>query len=420
MTLIRNITYYTIVLFCIITNTGCKNSIPMQNLGIDDTYYIYRMQKLGLYPAYYGAKYRWSVRTSDGKDSIVSENRSYVFIAENEGLYNLTFEIIDKNTPYKHSFTVNVLHEDIEYSPYISKVYEYKPAPGQFINTMPQYEEGDTEADILKKAEESISGTNNIMVSLGSYGGYITFGFDHTVMNRRGEMDFLIEGNSFYSDIPSYGDKKGGSSEPGIVMVSLDENLNGIPDDKWYELAGSEYYKPTTIKNYSITYQRPSNNRKPVPDITGVLSDTEYIPWTDNKGNNGFVAKNIYHSQDYYPKWIKNESLTFNGTLLPPNGKDESGFGSYFVLYSYDWGYADNHPNDKKDLISFNIEWAVDEKGNPVHLPGIDFVKVYTGVNQYCGWLGETSTEISHARDLHIFNGMFPDPLKQENHLLTK
>ena len=121
----------------------------------------------------------------------------------------------------------------------------------------------------------------------------------------------------------------------------------------------------------------------------------------------------IYHTQDYYPKWIDEDELTFSGTLLPDNGKDESGFGSYFVLYSFDWGYADNHPNEKKDLISFNIEWAVDSEGNPVHLPGIDFVRVYTGVNQYCGWLGETSTEISHARDLHIPENSLPDPLSR-------
>jgi hypothetical protein len=37
-----------------------------------------------------------------------------------------------------------------------------------------------------------------------------------------------------------------------------------------------------------------------------------------------------------------------------------------------------------------------------VELAGIHFVKVYTGVNQYCGWLGETSTEIMGAEDFHI------------------
>jgi hypothetical protein len=100
--------------------------------------------------------------------------------------------------------------------------------------------------------------------------------------------------------------------------------------------------------------------------------------------------------------WIDDDELTFTGTLLPQNGVDESGFGSYYVLYSYPWGYADNHPNDSLALNSFDIGWAVDRDGNPVNLPGADFIRVYTGVNQYCGWVGETSTEISRAQDLHI------------------
>ena len=53
-------------------------------------------------------------------------------------------------------------------------------------------------------------------------------------------------------------------------------------------------------------------------------------------------------------------------------------------------------------LNSFDIGWAVDRQGNRVSLPGADFIRVYTGVNQYCGWVGETSTEISRAQDLHI------------------
>ena len=40
-------------------------------------------------------------------------------------------------------------------------------------------------------------------------------------------------------------------------------------------------------------------------------------------------------------------------------------------------------------------------------------------MNQYCGWLGETSTELSCAQDLHIPAGpiMPPDPIKDNlNH----
>ena len=386
---------------------GCSDEIPMVNLGIDDVYYIPRMQKLDLHPALTGEKYEWYV---DGE--LVSKSKDYIFLEYKEGTYNLELKILDPNTPYDFSFTINVLHEEVEYSPYISKVYEYCPAPGQFINEMPRYEEGDTYETILQKAEESISGTNDIMISLGGYGGYVTFGFDHTVINITGEKDFRIWGNAFYELLNP--DQRGGSAEPGIVMVSYDTNCNGLPDDEWYELAGSEYYKAETRHNYTITYRRPDPDRIPEEDDSGFLDDINYIPWSDSDGASGHMAKNTFHNQSYYPLWIKADNISFTGTRLAPNGIDLSGTGRYYVLYAYDWGYVDNHPNEYDELNSFDISWAVDSEGNKVHLPGVDFVRVYTGLNQYCGWLGETSTELSRAQDLHIaLPGIpLPDPLE--------
>lgn len=386
---------------------GCTDEIPMVNLGIDDVYYIARMQKLDLHPALTGEKYEWYV---DGE--LVSKSIDYIFLESKEGTYNLELKILDPNTPYDFSFTVHVLHEEIEYSAYISKVYEYCPAPGQFINEMPRYEEGDTYETILQKAEESISGTNDIMISLGGYGGYVTFGFDHTVINIPGEKDFRIWGNAFYELLNP--DQRGGSAEPGIVMVSYDTNCNGLPDDEWYELAGSEYYKAETRHNYTITYRRPDPDRILEEDDSGFLDDINYIPWSDSDGASGHMAKNTFHNQSYYPLWIKADNISFTGTRLAPNGIDLSGTGRYYVLYAYDWGYVDNHPNEYDELNSFDISWAVDSEGNKVHLPGVDFVRVYTGLNQYCGWLGETSTELSRAQDLHIaLPGIpLPDPLK--------
>ncbi|MFG6385081.1 MAG: cell surface protein [Muribaculaceae bacterium] len=401
-------TYTAIACLCIYAATACTRDVPMVSLGIDDTYYIARMQKLDLKPALTGSEYIWRVN-----NEIVSRQRDYIFLSGKEGRYEVSFEIVDKDTPYKYDFVINVVHEEVEYSPYISKVLEYCPAPGQFVNEMPEYAEGDTYADILRKAEECISGTNDIMISLGGYGGYVTFAFDHTVMNVEGENDFRIWGNAFYE--LTNPDAKGGSAEPGIIMVSYDANCNGLPDDEWYELAGSEYYKPATLHNFSITYRRPDPSQTPVENEDGYLSDIYYIPWTDSEGNTGYIAKNTFHGQSYYPLWVEDDELTFSGSRLMPNGIDISGTGRYYVLYAYDWGYVDNHPNEFEELNSFDIGNAVDKDGKKVHLPGADFIRVYTGLNQYCGWLGETSTEISRARDLHIaLPGVpLPDPVSE-------
>jgi len=368
---------------------------PTVNLGIDDVYYIPRMSKLALKPALTGNEYLWAV---DGVP--VSTEHDYIFLAKDEGSYNVSFDIIDHDTPFHFDFIVEVMHEDVEYSPYISKVYEYCPAPGQFINEMPRYEEGDTYADIITKVEESISGTNDVLISLGAYGGYVTFGFDHTVVNVEGAKDLRIWGNCFYEHTdPSH---PGGSAEPGIVMVSYDTNCNGLPDDTWYELAGSEYHSTGTRHGYTIRYHRPDPGNEAEGDASGNLNDKHYIAWDDSDGGSGYIARNMFHQQDYYPKWVDAATLSFTGSRLASNGVDSNGNGSHYILYSYPWGYVDNHPNDYADLNSFDIGNAVDDNGNPVNLPGADFIRVYTGVNQSCGWLGETSTEISRAQDLHI------------------
>lgn len=361
-------TYTAIACLCIYAATACTRDVPMVSLGIDDTYYIARMQKLDLKPALTGSEYIWRVN-----NEIVSRQRDYIFLSGKEGRYEVSFEIVDKDTPYKYDFVINVVHEEVEYSPYISKVLEYCPAPGQFVNEMPEYAEGDTYADILRKAEECISGTNDIMISLGGYGGYVTFAFDHTVMNVEGENDFRIWGNAFYE--LTNPDAKGGSAEPGIIMVSYDANCNGLPDDEWYELAGSEYYKPATLHNFSITYRRPDPSQTPVENEDGYLSDIYYIPWTDSEGNTGYIAKNTFHGQSYYPLWVEDDELTFSGSRLMPNGIDISGTGRYYVLYAYDWGYVDNHPNEFEELNSFDIGNAVDKDGKKVHLPGADFIR---------------------------------------------
>ena len=383
---------------------ACQTDVPMISLGLRDLYIVPRMQKVGLAPAFTGQGYMWTEVLPDGRDSLVSTEKDFIFIKEKTGTYYMRFEIIDPLHYMKEEITFVVADEQIEYKQHIDKVYEYRPAPGQFVNMMPTYEPEDTPEIMCRKAGECLSLTNASGVSLGAYGGYITFGFDHTVMNLKDKRDFEIYGNSFYA----FGSENGGSNEPGIVMVSFDANLNGVPDDEWYELAGSEYYKQETIHDYELTYFKPNPDKLPTPDKNyAFLSDTTYVRWESNQADHGYVSKNTFHGQSYWPLWIDDNTITFKGTKLADNYYTTSGTSTLYIQRAYDWGYADNHPNSSEDneknkLNSFDIGWAVDKRGNKVHLPGADFIRVYTGVNQYCGWLGETSTEIYGAKSLHV------------------
>ena len=264
-----------------------------------------------------------------------------------------------------------------------SVVFEYTPAPGQFINETKTG--GFTGNEITPEtaaayAEQRMK--SGVFVSLGGFGGYMVVGFDHSIDNT-GSYDFGITGNSFK-----------GSSEPGVVWVMQDENGNGRPDDLWYELKGSETGKETTIQNYSVTYYRPSTAQQPVK-------------WTDSEGNSGEVDYlKAFHQQDYYyPLWIKEDSYTLTGTCLEGRNYDQSGNGTYWVNAEYDWGYTDNfseidrlsnddNANAGANANYFKISNAIDTNGNPVNLDYIDFIKVQTGCNTKSGWLGENSTEV--------------------------
>ena len=137
------------------------------------------------------------------------------------------------------------------------------------------------------------------------------------------------------------------------------------------------YYKPES---------EPENPNEP-----------NYIRWTDNQGQSGYISKNSSHTQTYYPL-LAGDSYTLKGTLMEATINNQSGI---WVTPPYDWGYADNFPNNDT-RTQIDIDWAVDKNGKTVRLESIDFVKVYTGNRAEGGWLGEISTEVSGFTDLNL------------------
>lgn len=259
------------------------------------------------------------------------------------------------------------------------RVLEFLPAPGQFVN---EGYECRTMDEACRYAEERLA--QGAYVSLGGFGGYIIVAFDHHVVNDGG-YNIAITGNSVTN-----------SSEPGIVWVMRDENGNGLADDTWYELRGSEYGKEETWQGYAVTYYRPSDSGQPVR-------------WTDNYGQEGEVDYlKAYHRQDsYYPLWVEADSYTLTGTRLAARNVDVSGKGTSWYNQDFPWGYADNYsPTDMLREGSrdnhFRISDAVGVDGKEANLPYIDFVKIQTAVNAKSGWLGEQSTEVIAVKDYNM------------------
>lgn len=365
------------------------------------------------YPTDEEIAFEWKL---DGEVIASTPNLEYMF--EVGGSYTLTLVATYNGTSFSYEYVVHVTFDEVEDTPegasaYITKVLDFMPAVGQFTNVLPEYEEGDDQEVMNGKVLEAIGNNNGGMISLGGFGGYVVVGFDHTIKNVAGKRDFRVTANAFYANAnPDSNAPVGGSCEPGVIMVAYDANKDGVPNDsEWYEIAGSSHVDPTQeawyqkikdagfdvnlYRDYEITYHKPAGEPASKEEWA------TYISWEDNQGHKGYKVKNQFHKQCYYPLWAKGDKLTFKGTCLPQNAMDESGKGTYFVLYKFLYGYADNETNAKDDS-AIDISWAVNSKGQYVELPGVDFIKIYTGVNQENGWLGECSTEITGVEDLHV------------------
>lgn len=272
---------------------------------------------------------------------------------------------------------------------FASKAFDMLAAPGQFTNTA-------TGGAGTTRPIGSSGGLN----SLGSFGGYVILGFDQPVKNDPQHpygVDFYVWGNSMVTN------EKGVWTEAGAVMVMKDENGNGLPDDTWYELAGSDYWLSSTKRNVAITYYNPGYNNRYT------------VPWTLSDGTAGAVLTNAFHSQSYYPDpyYYENsqrDQVTLTGTMIRSSLDRRN--SSYITFYRCPaFGYCDNKGNVKdpalrsnpyyaddngKSYDGFDISWAVDADGNHVELDQIDFIKVYTAGAVNCGGaVGEWSTEVN-------------------------
>ncbi len=343
--------------------------------------------------------YKWTVNGATAD----CDGSTYRFVTETPGQYSVSVIV---NGQYVAS--VNVICVDAtEESRYrkataassivSTKVFEWCPAPGQFI--------GETQSGGMTGNETTLEAANawaesrlaaNNYVSLGGFGGYIIVGFDHSIPCTDGEYDFSVLGNAFFNAQSG----TGGSNEPGIIYVMQDVNGNGLPDDEWYELRGSNTGVDGTIQDYAVTYYRPSGSGMSVQ-------------WIDNLGIQGTIdyLASFHRQPTYYPAWIVADSYTLRGTRLKAQTTQDSSTGLW-DNWAFGWGYSDNMGSDVLSAtnstdgtgqrVGLKIENAMYADQSPIQLQYIDFIKVQTGVNSKAGWLGEVSTEVVGFQDLSL------------------
>ena len=332
------------------------------------------------------ARFSWDVDGTPQPQATASE---YVFTGSAQGRHTLRLTLETPDTTATQEFVVNVcapagtFRRGFAGDALVNKIYEYMPAPGHQVNGYIIVGDSYPPDCTHEQACDSVLAhmQRRWSVSLGSQGGYLIAGFDHSVRNSGGDYDLSIKGNPF-----SY------QSEPGIVWVSQDDNGDGLPNDQWFELAGSELRTANHRTDYAITYYRPAVRRSATA-------------WCDIDGRTGYVPYMSYWNPNdsYWQPWVEGTARTYFGSQLA----DHSTYsGGYSDIPPYGWGYADNLGSDYVEgpaglMNHVKISAAIDHDGAFVDLEYIDFVKIQTAQIGSTPNLGDISTEVYYIGDYH-------------------
>ena len=233
-----------------------------------------------------------------------------------------------------------------------------------------------------------------LLKSLGNFGGYITYYYENGLVddpNNKYGIDFYVYGNANKDTSTA---TKTSFFEPGQVWVSEDGS-------SWYALAGSAHYEDGVDWNYTVEYRK---------------LDSGKTAWTDSRGNSNegkSYTGNYPSAEKYYlNQSVKSDVITLSGIILPARSGDIAVSGQATDAYPIRWGYADcfanstlgvdvnpylDNSNFDLQTNGFDLEWAVDEEGNPIDVSNREFhyVKIQTASNIWHTSFGEKSTEIT-------------------------
>lgn len=312
-------------------------------------------------------RYEWAIG-----DSILGNRPTLEFIAAKAGTYTLTLKAqADRQTEIS-SCTVEV--KEAEYKTFPNKVFSYRPTVWgsgafwylPFGNGTFAYPEN----EMVSKMSEYLSEQTAFPASnIGTWGGYWTWGFDHTVLNSKNKHDLQLT-----IDIA-----------PGSVLdffVAYDKNKNGIPDEnEWYEIQTAEIGLPH-IKDYELTLTYKGYDKRMLT-----------FDWEDNQGNKGTETKR----EGAFPGY----------RVLKRVGTKVAEWAETFMLKGRMFKVIPFGMTSTKQY-KLNINDAITPEGESVVLPGIDFLKVQnismTYDKETLKPAGGAKQTIKSIVDLHLSN----------------
>ena len=299
-------------------------------------------------------------------------------------------------------------------SPFATRVIDYDPAPGQFVNVSPF----DDPNQALGPPEGAGVREGNAVsvVSLGGFGGSITLAFDHLVedqpLNPFG-LDAIVFGNAFYREDAFFNpDPNRRWAECATIEIAWDANGNGLADDRWYLIPGS--HLPDPAGRYTVvtwdddpddpTYP-PSDEAFIPPGRSGVWTTEGFllpagvfgVPLVENpaasEGQEG-----IFGYADYTP------TLQL-GDLNADDEIDDPALSAEVFYTVPDDPFRVGLTEGSGGGDSFDIAWAIDPvSGEPAGLRGFHFIRITNAVNASFPEILvlEVSTEIDAVADVAV------------------
>ena len=294
-------------------------------------------------------------------------------------------------------------------SPFATRVIAYEPAPGQ--NVQSTFFNDPAAALGAPVGGGTLAADNSKQVTLGGFGGSITLGFDHRVVNQPPTagnphgLDTIVFGNAFFVG----GNANRKWAEAGIVYVSIDSNGNGLADDPWYIIRGSHLpavpcqalVSKTWDNDISNATYSPASASWVPPGRSGVWTTSSPAlpqmlngPVVSNPLGLGATAEGVWGYADCTPTMVLGDT---DGDGLPDDPIITA--EEFYTRPDDPLAVGISHGCGGGD--AFDIDWAVDAaSGTPANLSGIDFVRIVCGVDRVNGMFGEISAEVGGVAEV--------------------